>query len=61
MNSPDADSRTPTALPFFEIVEPLIGRPVEVPEALAGLLARPAHAEPLAATYPALRSRLLAN
>ena len=46
---------------FDSVIEPLIGRPAEVPEALAALLARPAHAEPLAATYPALRSRLLAD
>jgi len=32
-----------------------------VPPALAALLARPAHAEPLAADYPAFRARLLAS
>jgi threonine synthase len=46
---------------FDSVIEPLIGRPVEVPDALAALLARPAHAEPLAPAYPALRSRLLAD
>ena len=46
---------------FDSVIEPLIGRPIEVPAALAALLARPAHAEPLVATYPALRSRLLAD
>jgi threonine synthase len=46
---------------FDSVIEPLIGRPVDVPEPLATLLARPAPAEPLAATYPALRSRLLAD
>jgi len=45
---------------FESIVEPLVGGPVAVPPALADLLARPAHAEPMAAEYPALRERLLA-
>ncbi|HZX91381.1 MAG TPA: threonine synthase [Rudaea sp.] len=45
---------------FDSVIEPLIGRPVDVPGPLAALLARPAHAEPLLPTYPALRSRLLA-
>ncbi|KAB7768144.1 threonine synthase [Xanthomonas maliensis] len=46
---------------FEGVVEPLIGRDVEVPPALAALLQRPAHAEPLAPDYPALRQRLLAE
>jgi len=46
---------------FDSVIEPLIGRPIEVPEALAVLLARPAHAEPLVPAYSALRSRLLAD
>jgi threonine synthase len=46
---------------FDSVIEPLIGRPVQVPAALAALLARPAHAEPLLPTYLALRSRLLAD
>ncbi|HZX91708.1 MAG TPA: threonine synthase, partial [Rudaea sp.] len=46
---------------FDSVIEPLIGRPVDVPEPLAALLARPALAEPMAAAYPALRSRLLAD
>jgi threonine synthase len=46
---------------FDSVIEPLIGRAVEVPPALAALLARPAHAEPLLPTYLALRSRLLAD
>jgi len=41
-------------------VEPLVGRAVDVPPALAGLLARPAHADPVPADYDALRERLLA-
>ncbi|MEL1264806.1 threonine synthase [Pseudoxanthomonas putridarboris] len=45
---------------FESVVEPLIGRAVEVPPALAELLARPAHAEPIPAEYAALRDRLLA-
>lgn len=43
---------------FERIVEPLVGR-VEPPPALAALLARPAMAEPLHASYQALRERLL--
>ncbi|MDP2272365.1 MAG: threonine synthase [Archangium sp.] len=39
---------------FDSIVEPLIGRPVPVPPALAELLSRPSRAEPLAATVAAL-------
>ncbi|MGX5730203.1 threonine synthase [Pseudoxanthomonas beigongshangi] len=45
---------------FESVVEPLIGRPIEVPPALADLLARPAHAEPMAPDYDALRDRLAA-
>ncbi|WP_257385529.1 threonine synthase [Tahibacter caeni] len=43
---------------FESIVEPLIGRPVDVPPALAELLRRPAHAEPLAADYAAFAQQL---
>jgi threonine synthase len=52
---------TAHAAKFDTIVEPLIGRAVAVPEALAGLLARPATAAPLAATYNALHGYLLGN
>lgn len=45
---------------FDGIVEPLIGAPVAVPPSLAALLARPAHADPLANDYAALREILLA-
>ena len=44
---------------FAGSIEPLIGHAVDVPPALAALLARPAHAEPLAATDAALRDWLL--
>lgn len=44
---------------FDHIVEPLIGATVAVPPALAGLLARPSRAEPMAADYASLRRRLL--
>jgi len=44
---------------FESVVEPLIGREVEVPPALAELLKRPAHAEPCAPDYAALRQKLL--
>jgi len=46
---------------FEGVVEPLIGRPVDVPPALAALLRRPAHAEALAPDYAAFRQRLLAD
>ena len=45
---------------FESVVEPLIGREVEVPPALAELLARPAQAAAIPAEYDALRERLLA-
>ncbi len=44
---------------FEAVVEPLIGGVVTVPPALDALLQRPAHAEPLAADYAALREVLL--
>ena len=43
---------------FESVVEPLLGHPVEVPQALAAMLARSADAEPLAAIDDALRDRL---
>jgi threonine synthase len=46
---------------FESIVEPLIGRAVPLPPALADLLARPSHADPLPARYDALRAQLLAG
>jgi threonine synthase len=42
-------------------VEPLIGRPVDVPAALAELLARPTYVEPMVAEYSALRRYLSEN
>ncbi|KRD31802.1 threonine synthase [Lysobacter sp. Root916] len=45
---------------FDSIVEPLIGRAVPPPHALAEALARPASAEPLRADYATLRARLAA-
>jgi threonine synthase len=45
---------------FDTIVEPLLGARVEPPPALAELLRRPAHAEPLAADDAALKRALLA-
>ncbi|WP_199728426.1 threonine synthase [Pseudoxanthomonas sp. SGNA-20] len=44
---------------FESVVEPLVGHPVEVPPALAELLARPAQAEPVPPEYEALRAHLL--
>jgi len=46
---------------FDSIVEPLIGATVSVPPSLAALLARPAHADPLANEYAALRAVLVGN
>ena len=46
---------------FEGVVEPLIGAEVPVPTSLAELLDRPAHAEPLANNYPALRELLAAE
>ena len=43
---------------FNEIVEPLIGRDIEVPPALARLLRLPRQEEHLAPTVDALRARL---
>lgn len=43
---------------FDGIVEPLIGRPVEVPPTLAALLARPSSAERMPGNYPSLRAFL---
>lgn len=43
---------------FESIVEPLIGRPIEVPAALAELLQRPAKAEPLEVDYAAFAETL---
>ena len=45
---------------FEQVIEPLIGAPVEVPPPLQMLLDRPARSEPLAADYAALRKRLIA-
>lgn len=43
---------------FESVVEPLIGRVLEVPPALAELLARPAHAEPMGVDYGDFRERI---
>jgi threonine synthase len=45
---------------FESIVEPLIGHPLEMPAALANMLARRSHAESVAADDAALRARLTA-
>ncbi|HMN34688.1 MAG TPA: threonine synthase [Chiayiivirga sp.] len=52
-----------TAYPakFESIVEPIIGEPVTPPPALAALLARPAHADPMPADYAAFRAQLEAR
>ncbi|KRF02160.1 threonine synthase [Frateuria sp. Soil773] len=46
---------------FESVVEPLAGHPVPVPAALAAMLARPASADPLAASDEALHAWLLAR
>jgi threonine synthase len=46
---------------FETIVEPLIGQPLDLPPALAQMLARPAFAEPLDTDYRSLRARLLTH
>jgi threonine synthase len=43
---------------FREVVEPAIGRPVPLPDALAEAVKRPRHALPLAADYTALHALL---
>ncbi len=43
---------------FDEVVEPLLGREIEPPPALAELLSRPSHAEPLAAGFEEVRRAL---
>ncbi|MFW5816723.1 MAG: hypothetical protein ACOCVP_07675, partial [Wenzhouxiangella sp.] len=45
---------------FDDVVEPLLGRTVEPPPALAELLARDSQAEDLAADFATMRRRLLA-
>jgi threonine synthase len=45
---------------FENVIEPLIGETIDVPSALAALLQRPTHSEPVAAHYTALRERLIA-
>ncbi|MHA6206214.1 threonine synthase [Dyella soli] len=44
---------------FDSVVEPLVGRRIDVPPALAAMLQRPAGAEPLAASDAALRAWLV--
>jgi threonine synthase len=44
---------------FESVVEPLIGRALEVPPALAALLQRPAHAEPIGVDYEVFRERIV--
>lgn len=45
---------------FESVVEPLIGQALDVPPSLSALLQRPAHAQPCAPEYAALRNVLLA-
>jgi threonine synthase len=56
--SPWAVVATAHPAKFESVVEPLIGRPLAVPPALAAMLARSARATPLAATDVALREWL---
>ena len=45
---------------FEAVIEPLIGRAIDVPPALATLLERPSRSERIAANYTAFRERLIA-
>ena len=60
-SGPWAAVATAHAAKFDTVVEPLIGRPVDVPAALAELLARPTHSEPMPAEYAALHRYLSEN
>jgi threonine synthase len=60
-SGPWAAVATAHAAKFDTVVEPLIGRPVDVPAALAELLARPTYVEPMVAEYSALRRYLSEN
>ena len=53
-NAPWAVVATAHPAKFESVVEPLLGRPLAVPPALAAMLARPASAEPLSANDKAL-------
>jgi threonine synthase len=44
---------------FGEVVEPVLGRPVELPPALAEVVARPRHVLKISATFEAVRRTLL--
>lgn len=46
---------------FDGVIEPLVGSAIEVPSALATLLARPSHSEPVTADYATLRDRLASS
>ena len=46
---------------FETVVEPLIGKTVPLPPALAELLGRPSHVEPIAAEFQALKKQLLTS
>jgi threonine synthase len=56
--SPWAVVATAHPAKFESVVEPLLGHPIEVPPALAAMLARPASAEPLPAHDDALKTWL---
>lgn len=45
---------------FGEVVEPVLGRPIEVPPALAEVVARPRHVLKIGASFEAVRRTLLA-
>ncbi|GGA28044.1 threonine synthase [Dyella nitratireducens] len=58
-NAPWAVVATAHPAKFESVVEPLVGKPVEVPPALAAMLQRPAAAEPMVAGDGVLREWLL--
>jgi threonine synthase len=43
---------------FSEVVEPVIGRPIETPPALAEVVSRPRHVLKINATFEAVRRAL---
>jgi threonine synthase len=46
---------------FSEVVEPVLGRPIETPQALAEVVARPRHVLKIGASFEAVRRTLRAN
>ena len=58
ISTPHLIAATAHPAKFDEVVEPLLGRRIEAPPALAALLERPSHAEPMAADFASLGQTL---